>query len=61
MGVQTLEAGEKELKRLRKLKQEKMGDFILAARVRIRGGITEASNLYFPFLTYDHWTIYPTL
>lgn len=37
MGLQTLEAGEKELNRLRKLKLEKMGDLVRASRARIQG------------------------
>lgn len=37
MGLQTLEAGETELNRLRKLKLEKMGDLVLASRARIQG------------------------
>ncbi|CAM9595800.1 unnamed protein product [Ectocarpus sp. 12 AP-2014] len=36
MGLQTLEAGETELNRLRKLKLEKMGELVLASRVKIR-------------------------
>eukprot|EP00752_Nemacystus_decipiens_P008014 g7161.t1 len=36
MGHQTLEAGETELNRLRKLKLEKMGDLVLASRTRIQ-------------------------
>lgn len=37
MGLQTLEAGETELNRLRKLKLEKMGELVLASRAKIRG------------------------
>lgn len=37
MGLQTLEAGETELNRLRKLKLEKMGELVLASRARIQG------------------------
>ncbi|CAM9223821.1 unnamed protein product, partial [Hapterophycus canaliculatus] len=36
MGLQTLEAGETELNRLRKLKLEKMGDLVRASRARIQ-------------------------
>lgn len=39
MGLQTLEAGEKELNRLRKLKLERMGDLMLASREKIRGTV----------------------
>lgn len=53
MGVQTIEAGEQELKRLRKLKQEKMGDLILEAREKIRSEATglERGNVFLrPFM-----------
>lgn len=36
MGVQTLEHGEQELRRLRKLKVEKMGELMHAARERLQ-------------------------
>lgn len=39
MGLQTLEAGEKELNRLRKLKLERMGDLMLASREKIQGNV----------------------
>ena len=37
MGLQTLEAGETELARLRKLKKERMGDLVRSKRAKIRG------------------------
>lgn len=37
MGLQTLEAGETELDRLRQLKLEKMGELVLTSRARIQG------------------------
>lgn len=46
MGVQTIEAGEQELNRLRKLKQEKMGDLILEAREKIRSEATGLERAY---------------
>ncbi len=39
MGLQTLEAGETELDRLRQLKLEKMGDLVLTSRARIQGTV----------------------
>lgn len=39
MGLQTLEAGEKELNRLRKLKLERMGDLMLSSREKIQGTV----------------------
>ena len=39
MGLQTLEAGETELDRLRKLKLEKMGELVLTSRARIQGAV----------------------
>lgn len=45
MGHQTLEAGETELNRLRKLKLEKMGDLVLASRTRIQGRVQHAKHL----------------
>ncbi|CAM9748161.1 unnamed protein product [Ectocarpus sp. 8 AP-2014] len=52
MGLQTLEAGETELNRLRKLKLEKMGELVLASRAKIRElwdeiGYSETERLAF--------------
>ncbi|CAM9431919.1 unnamed protein product [Ascophyllum nodosum] len=52
MGLQTLEAGETELARLRKLKKERMGDLVRSKRAKIRElwdgiGCSEAERLAF--------------
>lgn len=53
MGLQTLEAGERELNRLRKLKLEKMGELVLASRAKIRGMHTAGTREGVVFVDAD--------
>lgn len=59
MGLQTLEAGEKELNRLRKLKLERMGDLILTARTKIQGKSPEERHACVSAMLFAGVATYP--